>query len=322
MVAAFSLITRTSHEGLDCYASQSHQWRIHDEGEFTRAARVRLVFSAAAEAAVVAVLPTLPIMSIAILVRQQALLGLELVLGESLTKTQIATLETLNNLEYLLLAPKEQLPSLTEPGLLVMDMDSTAIEIECIDELAAAAGVGQEVAAVTERAMQGELDFEQSLRARVAKLTGADVAIIDELCQRLPLTSGLASMIQELQQYHWRTVVASGGFTPFVGHLKQLLSLDAAYANQLVLENGQFTGEVTGVIVDAQFKADTVKRCAAEWHIGMQQTVAIGDGANDIPMVQAAAFGIAFHAKPKLAAAASGAIKQLDLQVLPYFLQA
>ncbi len=213
-----------------------------------------------------------------------------------------------------------QSPRLDMAGLLVMDMDSTAIEIECIDELAMMAGVGEAVAEVTERAMQGELDFEQSLRSRVAKLVGADEAIIADLCQRLPLMSGLTEMAAELQSHQWRLVLASGGFTPFVGHLKQLLSFDAAYANQLVIEAGKLTGEVTGTIVDAQFKADTVINSAKQWQIPQGQRLAIGDGANDIPMVQCADFGIAFHAKPKLRNAADAAIDKLDLKVLPYML--
>jgi phosphoserine phosphatase len=214
------------------------------------------------------------------------------------------------------------LPRLNHPGLLVMDMDSTAIQIECIDELAAMAGVGERVAAITERAMQGELDFEQSLRQRVAQLKGADASIIATLCDHLPLMPGLESMLEELKCHGWRLVVASGGFTPFVGHLKQLLCLDAAFANELVITDGKLAGEVTGKVVDAQFKADVVELCGQQWNIAQGQRVAIGDGANDIPMVMAADFGIAFHAKPKLAAAADACIRHLDLRVLPYLLQA
>ncbi|MCL1088279.1 phosphoserine phosphatase SerB [Shewanella profunda] len=214
-----------------------------------------------------------------------------------------------------------ELPKLSVPGLLVMDMDSTAIQIECIDELAAMAGVGEQVAAITERAMQGELDFEQSLRQRVAQLKGADASIIATLCKKLPLMPGLEPMLAELKLHHWHLVVASGGFTPFVGHLKQLLNLDAAFANELVIIDGKLAGTVTGKVVDAQFKADVVERCSAQWNIPKGQRVAIGDGANDIPMVKAADFGIAFHAKPKLAAAADAHIRHLDLRVLPYLLQ-
>ncbi|KFZ39227.1 phosphoserine phosphatase [Shewanella mangrovi] len=322
MAVAFSCIQRQPLQGKQCYVSEQQQWLAHEEGQHTSGPRLRLVFSPTAEAVVIGYIVNLPVVSLAEIQRQQSLLGLELVLSRSLTAAETEQLSLLADTEWLLIDIDAKLPELTTPGLLVMDMDSTAIQIECIDELAAAAGVGQEVAEVTERAMQGELDFEQSLRARVAKLKGADREIIDALCARLPLSPGLESMIAELKSHQWRTVVASGGFTPFVGHLKQLLGFDAAYANELVLQDGIFTGEVTGTIVDAQFKADTVTRCAAQWQLTHSQTMAIGDGANDIPMVQAAAFGVAYHAKPKLAAAANAAISQLGLEVLPYYLQA
>ncbi|SIQ44056.1 phosphoserine phosphatase [Shewanella morhuae] len=250
--------------------------------------------------------------------RQVGLHCIELALVSPLSQAQLEAFPlSVAELHVITLA----LPRLNHPGLLVMDMDSTAIQIECIDELAAMAGVGERVAAITERAMQGELDFEQSLRQRVAQLKGADANIISTLCANLPLMSGLEPMLVELKSHGWRLVVASGGFTPFVGHLKQLLSLDAAFANELVITNGKLAGEVTGKVVDAQFKADVVERCSEQWNIAKGQRVAIGDGANDIPMVMAADFGIAFHAKPKLAAAADANIRQLDLRVLPYLLQ-
>ncbi|WP_076543046.1 phosphoserine phosphatase SerB [Shewanella sp. UCD-KL21] len=214
------------------------------------------------------------------------------------------------------------LASLFKPGLLVMDMDSTAIQIECIDELAVMAGVGEAVSEVTERAMQGELDFEESLRLRVSKLAGANESIISTLCEQLPLMPGLKSLVAELKSNEWKLVLASGGFTPFVGYLKDLLDLDAAYANELVIEAGKLTGEVTGDVVDAQYKANVIDKCSATWQIAAGQRLAIGDGANDIPMVNAADFGIAFHAKPKLLAAADASINNLDLRCLVYYLQA
>ncbi|QUN06643.1 phosphoserine phosphatase SerB [Shewanella yunxiaonensis] len=321
MVPEFSQLTLKSASDRDVFGFGQHFWPLYSEGEHLQQLRLRLVFTPEAESAVVSVLPTLPISAISRLHRQQPLLGMELLLGSTPSASVIGALQALPGLEQLLLAPSTQLPQLTTPGLLVMDMDSTAIQIECIDELAAAAGVGAEVAAVTERAMLGELDFEQSLRARVAKLKGADTAIIGQLCEQLPLSPGLPSMIAELQQHGWRTVVASGGFTPFVNHLKQLLSLDAAFANELVLQDGKFVGEVTGKVVDAAFKAAVVTDCAVQWQIASGQRVAIGDGANDIPMVTAADFGLAYHAKPKLAAAADAQIRQLGLQVIPFFLQ-
>jgi phosphoserine phosphatase len=251
--------------------------------------------------------------------RCAGLCGLELALGSALTAGQFAELCAIDGLEVHL--PTQVLPRLDMPGLLVMDMDSTAIQIECIDELAAMAGVGEAVAEVTERAMQGELDFEQSLRQRVAQLAGSDAGIIDTLCENLPLMPGLEAMIAELKSHGWRIVLASGGFTPFVGKLKQQLALDAAYANELVICDGKLVGEVTGRVVDANFKAEVIGLSAEQWQIPAGQRLAIGDGANDIPMVMAADFGIAYHGKPKLAAAADAGIKALDLRVLPYLLQ-
>ncbi|WP_394204808.1 phosphoserine phosphatase SerB [Shewanella waksmanii] len=257
--------------------------------------------------------------SIAAVNRQSDLLCVEIVSDVRFSEQFIDVIVSTVGQEYYPIT--QPLAWLDKPGLLVMDMDSTAIEIECIDELASMAGVGEAVAAVTEQAMQGELDFEQSLRSRVAKLQGASSQIIDDLCQQLPLMPGLTEMVATLQQYQWRLVLASGGFTPFVGHLKQLLNLDAAYANELVIKDGCLSGEVVGEIVDAQFKADTVKRCAQQWQIAAGQRLAIGDGANDIPMIKQADCGFAFHAKPKLKAAANLAIDKLDLRALPFLLR-
>ncbi|ABL99185.1 phosphoserine phosphatase SerB [Shewanella amazonensis] len=294
------------------------QLSLYEEGQAPQGERVRLVWATkATEELIFARLAELNCAA-APLVRRNALSGLELVSkGEG---NLSAAFDGIAGLEVLPVT--ESLPSLRHPGLLVMDMDSTAIKIECIDELAAMAGVGEAVAEVTERAMQGELDFKQSLRQRVAKLAGADAGIIDTLCARLPLMDGLTEMLAELKGHGWKLVVASGGFTPFVGHLKATLGLDAAFANELVIADGKLVGEVTGTVVDANFKADVVSRLGDEYGIKDGQRLAIGDGANDIPMVQRADFGIAFHAKPKLAAAADARIHTLDLRVLPFLLQA
>ncbi|MGI2258021.1 phosphoserine phosphatase SerB [Shewanella sp. GXUN23E] len=246
------------------------------------------------------------------LVRQNTLTGVELGSEQAIVAPAIQKLEW-----FELTSP---LASLSRPGLLLMDMDSTAIEIECIDELAAMAGRGDEVAAITERAMQGELDFEQSLRQRVAALAGAEASIIDKLCHQLPLMPGLEQMVAELQSYGWQIALASGGFTPFVNHLRQQLGLSAAFANHLVVRDGLLVGEVDGRVVDAAFKADVLMTLANQYDIPQGQRLAIGDGANDIPMIQRADFGIAFHAKPKLKQAADAAIEQLDLRVLPFLL--
>lgn len=295
--------------------------RYHEASAPQQQTRVRIVYdNREIQAQLASILVTLdsPV-AVAQIKRQAGLFCIELSLTEPLSRELQDRFASMAGVE--LLSISELTPRLDRVGLLVMDMDSTAIQIECIDELAVMAGVGAAVAEVTERAMQGELDFEQSLRARVAQLAGADAEIIDKLCARLPLMPGLKAMVSELQSHRWRLVLASGGFTPFVGHLKQLLSLDAAYANELVIEAGKLKGEVTGTVVDAQFKADMVLKAAKEWQIPSGQRLAIGDGANDIPMVQSADFGIAYHAKPKLRAAADAVIDKLDLRILPYMLR-
>ncbi|OAN14210.1 phosphoserine phosphatase [Photobacterium jeanii] len=205
------------------------------------------------------------------------------------------------------------LPDLREPGLVVMDMDSTAIEIECIDEIAKLAGVGEQVAAVTERAMQGELDFEQSLRQRVATLQGADEAILAQVREQLPLMPELRELVKALQECGWRVAIASGGFTYFADYLKQELGLVHAYANNLAIENGKLTGEVAGDVVDAQAKANVLLELAEHFDIAPHNTVAVGDGANDLVMMTAAGLGIAYHAKPKVEAQASAAVRFADL---------
>lgn len=211
---------------------------------------------------------------------------------------------------------------LTSPGLLVMDMDSTAIQIECIDEIAVLAGVGEQVAAVTARAMNGELDFAQSLTQRVAALAGAPQTVLVDVLQQLPLMPGLTALVAHLQARQWQVVIASGGFTYFTDALKAQLGLTATYANVLEIADGKLTGKVLGAIVDAQRKAEVVAQVAAEYQIPHSQTVAIGDGANDLPMLAKAALGVAFHAKPKVQAQAKAAIRQGSLLQLLYLLDA
>lgn len=199
------------------------------------------------------------------------------------------------------------------PGVLVMDMDSTAIQIECIDEIAKLAGTGEQVAAVTARAMNGELDFAASLRERVATLKGAPEQILADVLSSVPLMPGLTELCQTLLQQQWQVVIASGGFTYFTRALQQRLGLSATYANELEIVDGRLTGQVLGAIVDANAKAQVVQQTAQTYQIPASQTVAIGDGANDLPMLAQAALGVAFHAKPKVQAQAKAAIRQGSL---------
>jgi phosphoserine phosphatase len=204
--------------------------------------------------------------------------------------------------------------------LVAMDMDSTLIQMEVIDELARRRGTGAEVAAITARAMQGELDFEASLRARVAMLAGLEVRHLDEIAASLPLTDGAAALVRILSKLGYRTAVISGGFTFAASALKQQLGLDYAYANTLEVAGGALTGRVIEPIVTPQRKADLLGLIAQTLEIGLDQTIAIGDGANDLPMLQAAGLGIAFHAKPKLTAAADTAISHGSLDRVLYLL--
>ncbi|WP_339725484.1 phosphoserine phosphatase SerB [uncultured Paraglaciecola sp.] len=213
-------------------------------------------------------------------------------------------------------------PLLTEPGLLLMDMDSTVIAVECIDEIAELAGVGEQVSAVTAQAMQGKLDFAQSLRTRVACLAGADEAILQQVREALPLMPGVANLVTILKSYNWKVAIASGGFSYFADYLQHRLNLDAAVANDLEIQNSKLTGKVQGDIVDANVKAQTLKLLAEKWAIAPSQTVAMGDGANDLVMMNAAALGVALHAKPIVRQQADMAIRKGALDSLLWVLAA
>ena len=211
---------------------------------------------------------------------------------------------------------------LSEKGLLVMDMDSTAIQIECIDEIAKLAGTGELVSAITESAMRGELDFEQSLRRRVGTLKGAPESILQQVREKLPLMPGLTETIKTLQQHGWKTAIASGGFTYFADYLKSLLNLDFAASNQFEIIDGSLTGNVKGSVVDAQYKANTLQKLAEEYGIPRKNTLAIGDGANDLAMMKVAGLGVAFHAKPKVQQQAQIVVNFADLTALLCLLSA
>ena len=220
------------------------------------------------------------------------------------------------------IAPLNFHASLEQAGLLVMDMDSTAIQIECIDEIAKLAGTGEMVSAITERAMRGELDFSQSLRQRVATLKGAPESILQEVKQHLPLMPGLVETVKELKNHGWKVAIASGGFTYFAEVLQQKLGLDFIAANQFEIIDGKLTGNVQGVIVDAQYKAQTLQQLTQQFNIASENTVAIGDGANDLTMMQVANVGVAYHAKPKVQQLAQVIVNFTDLTALLCILSA
>lgn len=215
----------------------------------------------------------------------------------------------------------QNVPSLSTPGLLVMDMDSTTIEIECIDEIAKLAGVGEQVSEVTELAMQGKLDFAESLRARVATLKNAPDSILSQVGDNLPLMPGLEVLVKQLHAHNWKVAVASGGFTYFTEILKQQLQLDATQANVLEITNGKLTGNVLGDITDAQVKADTLIKLADEYQFDIEQTVAMGDGANDLTMMAAANLGVAYKAKPVVLQQAQSSINFSGLDCLLHWLK-
>ena len=207
-----------------------------------------------------------------------------------------------------------KLPDFSKPGLVLMDMDSTTIQIECIDEIARLYGVGEQVSAVTAAAMRGELDFNESLRTRVGKLTNAPESVLKEVADNMPLMPGLLALISGLKAANWKVAIASGGFTYFANRLKEDHGFDAAYANTLEIIDNKLTGTVTGEIVNADVKARTLKELAIAYNIPLSQTVAIGDGANDLVMMAASSLGIAIHAKPIVQEKASVALNHLDLE--------
>ena len=226
-------------------------------------------------------------------------------------KENIADFCKENEMDFALMT---HFPDWSKPGLVLMDMDSTTIQIECIDEIARLYGVGEQVAAVTELAMQGKLDFNQSLRTRVSKLKGAPVSILQEVADNLPLMPGLLELIKGLKDAGWKVAIASGGFNYFADRLKEDYGFDEAVSNALEIEDQTLTGEVHGEIVNATVKARTLSELAERYDIPMSQTVAIGDGANDLLMLDASAIGIAIHAKPIVQEKAPVSLNHIDLQ--------
>lgn len=202
-------------------------------------------------------------------------------------------------------------------GLAVMDMDSTLINIECIDEIADMQGIKPQVAAITESAMRGEIEFAESLRRRVALLKGLDESALKRVIdERLQLNPGAQAWIDACKQHNIKTLLVSGGFTFFANHVKSLLGLDFAQSNTLEIIDGKLTGNILGNIVDAQAKADFLNQTREQLGLNADQVIAIGDGANDLKMMSVAAAGVAYHAKPIVQQQASFALNHSGLDGL------
>lgn len=204
--------------------------------------------------------------------------------------------------------------------LVAFDMDSTLIQMEVIDELARLANAGEKVAAVTAAAMRGELDFESSLRRRLALLKGLPETAIIDIAGRLPITAGAHRLLRTLKALGYKTAIISGGFRCFATRLQQELGFDFVYANELVVHRGVITGEAVGEIVTARRKAEALQEIAAAEDLSMEQTIAVGDGANDLPMLSVAGLGVAFHAKPLVRERAQHSISRMGLDALLYLL--
>jgi phosphoserine phosphatase len=204
--------------------------------------------------------------------------------------------------------------------LICFDMDSTLIETEVIDELAMRAGVGDQVKAITERAMRGEIDFIESFKERVSLLKGLDESVMREIAENLPITEGVERLMYVLKRYGYKIAILSGGFTYFGNYLKDKFGIDYVYANELEIIDGKLTGRYLGDIVDGKRKAELLRLIAQVEKVDIAQTIAVGDGANDLPMLSIAGLGIAFHAKPKVAANARQSINTIGLDGVLYFL--
>lgn len=204
--------------------------------------------------------------------------------------------------------------------LVCFDMDSTLIETEVIDELADRAGVGDQVKAITESAMRGEIDFTESFTRRVKLLKGLDVSVMADIAEHLPITEGVERMMRVLKRAGYKTAILSGGFTYFGNYLKNRFGFDYVYANELEIEDGHLTGRYVGDVVDGKRKAELLRIIAQVENINIAQTIAVGDGANDLPMLSAAGLGIAFHAKPKVKATAKQSISTIGIDGVLYFI--
>ena len=204
--------------------------------------------------------------------------------------------------------------------LICFDMDSTLIQTECIDELADRAGVGAEVRAITESAMRGEIDFKESFTRRVALLKGLDSSVLEDIATKMPITEGVDRLMYVLKKYGYKIAILSGGFTYFGQYLQKKYGIDYVYANELEIVDGKLTGRYLGDVVDGKRKAELLRLIAQVEKVDIAQTIAVGDGANDLPMLGIAGLGIAFHAKPKVVANAKQSINTIGLDGVLYFL--
>ncbi len=204
--------------------------------------------------------------------------------------------------------------------LVCFDMDSTLIQAEVIDELARKHGVYEQVSAITEAAMRGDIDFNESFKQRIALLKGLDESVMNEIAETLPITEGAERLFKTLNKYGYKTAILSGGFTYFGNHLKTKLGIDYVFANELEIVDGKLTGKHIGDIVDGDKKAELLKLIAFKEDIHLEQVIAVGDGSNDLPMLKIAGLGIAFHAKPKVKASAKHSISTIGLDAILYLL--
>jgi len=204
--------------------------------------------------------------------------------------------------------------------LVVFDMDSTLIEAEVIDELAKEAGVGEQVSEITEAAMRGEIDFNESFKRRVALLEGLDESVLEGIAQRLKMTEGAEQLMSQLKRTGYKTAILSGGFTYFAKFLQKRLGFDYIHANELDIQDGKVTGKVVGTVVNGERKAELLREIAAKEGVSLEQTIAVGDGANDLPMLSIAGLGIAFRAKPLVRENAKQSISTLGLDGILYLI--
>ena len=204
--------------------------------------------------------------------------------------------------------------------LVVFDMDSTLIEAEVIDELAKEAGVGEKVSEITEAAMRGEIDFNESFKRRVALLEGLDESVLEGIAQRLKMTEGAEQLMSQLKRTGYKTAILSGGFTYFAKFLQKRLGFDYIHANELDIQDGKVTGKVVGTVVNGERKAELLREIAAKEGVSLEQTIAVGDGANDLPMLSIAGLGIAFRAKPLVRENAKQSISTLGLDGILYLI--